>query len=150
MYKNWAEICKLGRCSAEFMHFFVTTDPQSKLGQLLASRFPECYSEQAINGPKPLSMFYDPKKPRDDQRFHRPVAEGHGVPVFTFSKNGREMRDYWHKLIPPLPSTIDPNSKVGEIVDWNGEDFIVVQATGFGVDLWEFKIVPLASVDPEV
>lgn len=58
LYKNWPEICRIGRLDKLLMLVLasISTDENDEIAMRLWLGFPECFSETEIVGPFPLSV----------------------------------------------------------------------------------------------
>jgi hypothetical protein len=152
-FKNWAEICKLGEVDRMLMMAIATIDLDANgihVHQLI-SAFPQCFSDEKVSGPIPLSVIRrtaqmnysgDPAFQHECGDYpvsHRGVPDW--VPVVTYDKSGRNVVG---SNQPRLPTEIDPNAKQGGIVTWGGRKFVVLENNE---ECDELSIAPTECID---
>lgn len=146
-FKNWSEICKLGRIDHMLMMAVATVDMSREDDhvQQMISAFPQCFSESETHGPYPLSLL----QARANEKKAAQGYKGLGaeflvsydaipgdVPVQTFDKFGNRVAGCEG---PVLPNGIDPDAPQGSVVIWEGKEFVVVENN---IDCEELYIVP--------
>lgn len=142
-FKNWPEICKLGETHHLLMMAVATADLSQRdkgVEQLIAA-FPQCFSNEEVAGPYPLSLIR-----ADAEESGRKKGSEHGadypqsydaipahIPLHGFDKFGRNKAGLNG---PRLPDGIDPDAPQGSIVKWEGKEFVVLENNDSCEELW--------------
>ena len=143
-FKNWPEICKLGRTHHLLMMTLATVS-STKLDeycQQLVAAFPQCFSSEEVAGPYPFSVILErargngKKEANSDFGADFPVSYGaipENVPIQGFDKFGNNKANLEGPL---LPKEINPDAPQGSTVVWEGAEFIVLENNGSCEELW--------------
>lgn len=130
MNKNWKAICQIP--DAHVMWALALLDMDTDLGRKFVERFPEYFTEVQQAGPYPLSLM----RAAAQEEGHRQGSEHggdhivsydavpEGIPVQTFDKYGRNIANLDG---PKLPAEISPHAVQGQIVTWQGKQFVVLE-----------------------
>lgn len=134
-FKNWPEICKLGETQHLMMMAVATVDlskRDERIEQLIAA-FPQCFSHEEVVGPCPLSVIRaiaqenGRREGNNDKAGDFPQSYNaipNHIPVIEFDKFGEDPATL---NLPILPDGIDPSTKQGSAVVWEGKDFVVLE-----------------------
>lgn len=147
MYFNWPEVCKVGREDDHTMRAIIFADPHNSVGKRIISAFPECFCEKPVKGPVPWSVIVEREQQTEGGFF--PVSH-HSVdsyiPTICFALNN-EAASEWEK--PLIPESINPDTKEGKVVEWDGKKFVVLENNqNEGVDL--IYLAPAECIDPDL
>ncbi|MEK7552461.1 MAG: hypothetical protein AAB534_03535 [Patescibacteria group bacterium] len=135
MYRNWPEICKIGKENRLLMILLSTVDLESKIGKSLSTAFPGCFLETRTG----KELFYSLSDLRaeakglhaqlhpDEEAVDRmlvthDVLTPHDIPHISFSS-------LFVDNVPdlPLPEDIRQDAEVGDVFNYG---------SGFGVGKW--------------
>lgn len=154
MYKNWSEINKLVGASPFMAMAFATlsSDTSHPAVQAIVAAFPQCFDPEKELGPVPLSVILEETRIemiKIDMTFegHLPVSSGitrrHSIPCQEFWYEGSDFDQ--EEDILPLPKHIPVTAKIGEVYEWNGAQFVVVENNNnYGVHT--FWLVPAECI----
>lgn len=127
-FKNLPEICKIGETDHLIMTMLATADISrpNEITRQLMSAFPQCFAEEEVAGPYPLSVIMDKAfeegqslNAGSDLPYSCGVIPDH-IPMLGFDKRGNMGG-------PSLPSSISPDLSQGTIVTWEDRKFIVME-----------------------
>ncbi len=154
MYRNWPAICEVGADNRLLMTLLSTIDLNTDRGLRLATVFPECFSDEPVQGPVPLSVLRHesfelylkdyPGEAKDTVPISYNSLKPRGIPYIGFDINGRNVAagDF-----PRLPEYIPKDSPLGAVVEHEGKQWVVVENNDSCEELF---IAPLECVDPNV
>lgn len=131
MHKNWKEICKIS--DTHVMWAFTLLNMDSNLGRKFIERFPEYFTQEQQSGPYPLSVMRKKARERGleqgSKNGEKYIVSFDGapkdIPVETFDKYGNYV--VGDGFPQKLPAGIDPEAQQGEIVTWEGKQFVVLE-----------------------
>ena len=142
-FKNWPEICKLGETDHMLMMAVATIVSYSddENVQNLIAAFPKCFSYDEVIGPHPLSLMLDEaekngaeqgsKNGRDYPFSYDAIPEW--IPLQGFDIYGNRRANFDG---PKLPEGINPHAQQGEIVEWEGKKFVVLENNDSCEEIW--------------
>ncbi len=151
IYRNWPEICKVK------FHLLLLTlstiDLESDEGLGLVSVFPECFSNEPVQGPIPLSVLRKESQERAvAERVPRELGDQllqsfsvlslHNIPYISFDTYGRQTAGCTY---PIRPDHIPVDAKLGDIVEHEGSKWVVVENND---SCEEIHLAPLECIDP--
>jgi hypothetical protein len=139
MYKNWKAICQIP--DTHVMWALALLDMDSDLGRKFVERFPEYFTQDEQAGPYPLSLMRvaaqkEGRRQGSDHGEQNIIsydAVPNGIPTQGFDKYGRSVANFDG---PKLPAEISPNARQGEIVTWEGKQFVVLENNESCEELW--------------
>lgn len=144
-FKNWPEICELGK-TQRFMMMAVATVDLSVLDdrthQLIAA-FPQCFGSEEVAGPYPLSVIRaDAEKAGLRERYkggaNSPISYDvipRHIPLQGFDTSGDGVSDAGFEG-PVIPEDIDPLTPQGSIVVWEGKQWVVLENNTSCQEFW--------------
>lgn len=123
------------------MWALATVDLKGKYGQALIFAFPECFSEEEQEGPYPLSLI---REEAHRKGLEEANPSGGDLPISYYSipdhilvkgfdKTGENIAGLEGQM---LPEGIDPNAKQGEVVEWGGKKFVVLENNTACEEFW--------------
>lgn len=130
MFKNWKAICQIP--DNHVMWALALLDLNAEIGRKFVERFPEYFTENEQPGPYPLSLIREAghENGRRQEARHgedTPVsfdAVPEWIPVQTFDKFGNNVASLNG---PKLPDEINHDAEQGEVVTWEGKQFVVLE-----------------------
>ena len=140
MYKNWKEINKLAAASPFMTIALATlsTDMDKPAVRAVIAAFPRCFNTEAEAGPVPLSVIIEetraemleenPSRTIEEGRVYPcsyGVVQRHGIPFQEFWYGDSDFKD--DEDMFPLPESIPTAVELGQIVEWKGMEFVVVE-----------------------
>ena len=151
-YRNWPAICEVSSDNRLLMTLLATIDLATDRGQRLSTVFPECFSDELVQGPIPLSLLRFesfelyrkdyPEEAKDTVLTSYDSLTPRGIPYLSFDIKGRNIAcgDF-----PTLPEHIAKDSPFGSVVEHEGKQWVVVENND---SCEELHIAPLECVDP--
>jgi len=155
MYRRWSELTALGERDRLLMMALALVDLKSDLGQMVASRLPEYFSENEAdeNGAIPLSVVRataeeagkrEGSKRAADLPTNYGVGEALGIPItcYALTENAKEE---WGD--PLVPDELRSAKRQGDMVMLDGRELVCIEYNDEeGVDLVSFA--PRERLDP--
>ena len=155
-FKNWPEICKIGRLDQLLMMVLATLDlskTDDPIVSGLRSAFPQCFSDKKIQGPVPWSTLVADVTRSGSERGYTiarnikqrmrelGTVEKFGLPYLVFALLDQQSTPgVWDEDVTDpsgynygavdKPAEIPDESEVGTVVTWDGRDFVVVEDDG--------------------
>lgn len=139
MYKNWPEICELGRRNVRLMMAVATIDMKDPLAARLVDAFPKCFSEAEVHGPIPLSVLReyarrsgfeeDGNLNGEDHLVFYHATHHYSIPVveFAYMDNWRDGHDILTDVkASPLPNAEWATLHTGDLLAYEGAQYVVV------------------------
>jgi hypothetical protein len=136
MFKNWKAICEI--LDPHFMWAIALLNLTTDFGQMVASRFPEYFTDKEQQGPIPMSVLVE--KAIENERDCAFSAEyivscgapSHfNIPIIEFAIDEQAQHDY---DVPLLPVEIsrddirsDDNDRMGHVVEWRGKKLVLLE-----------------------
>jgi hypothetical protein len=152
LYRNWPAICQLSLSSRLLTILMATIDPETDSGKRLATAFPECFSEEPVRGPVPLSVLRHESHKLAVDEGRSEVGDAfltsydsltpHGIPYIGFDINGENVAS---GNFPLLPAYIPKDAKVGDIIEYEGGKWVVAENND---SCEEIYLAPLECIDP--
>ncbi len=139
MYKNWPEICKIGKEDRRIMMAIALVDLKSLIAERIQLAFPECFSKTEIQGPIPISVLREYAGQEGFEEDRNPYGHDHlvfygatgkyKIPVFSFAtKDAYSLED---SLTGSGAVSIIPDSQwlkldTGQELEWEGAKYLIV------------------------
>ena len=162
MFKNWPEICRIGKESQLLMALLVALEIPSRIAERMQLAFPECFSEIETSVRIPLSVVEERArviKAIEEDSLHYFIYDALReleVPAFMFSVGAQAKMLSRMEEFPEgyllLPKEIDPRIDVGSVVEWVGKKFYVIIAFpgDHGGEGGDVCLVPVECIDLNV
>ncbi len=155
MHRNWHVLCQFSAKNQLLVHLLATVDLNTDIGKRLVKEFNECFCSEPMAEPIPLSLLIREHARRasgecsesDGQSAYGAlltlygVLDEYNIPCIYFWRGERSKRE---PNLLALPSTINVESQTGDIVEFEGAKFVVVDNSD-GID--ELAISPLELID---
>lgn len=162
LYKNWPEICKVGRKNQLLMLILasVEIDESDSIFQGLYVGFSSCFSEGKTDGPFPLSII-------------RELARDSAASKGYSGKDAADYPDTWGVLddldVPYIifevcepgdgqtswsafpPSDIEKTAKQGQVIEYKGQSMILLENNyNDRTNDWRIVLAPTASIQVDL
>ncbi len=147
MYKNWPEINKLAETNRFLMLAVATLDLESDdtITQAIVRALPNYFSDKEVQGPVPWSILIKQveldavasgSRPENKHMRYWGTIEEYHLPQHIFYLPYNELTERetspegYNYGATVLPDTIPDDSKIADLVEWNGKKFIVIESIG--------------------
>lgn len=162
LYKNWPGICRIGRLDKLLMLVLASasTDENDEIALGLWLGFPQCFSEEKIDGPFPLSIIRELAK-------ESAAAKGYS------GSDAADYPDTWEVLddldVPYIilevcepgdgqtswsafpPSDIEKTAKQGQVIEYKGQSMILLENNyNDRTNDWRIVLAPTASIQVDL
>jgi hypothetical protein len=161
LYRNWPEICKVGRTDKMLMLVLasvsLTRDNDILAGLYVG--FPQCFSAEKIEGPFPLSIIRDLARDSAvvegfrgdgaDFPYSYDVISGLEVPCvhFTVLPRGETVTDSTWPIFPLPIEEVWEKLKQGDAYEWRGKQLLVLESNCAPEnDWWHIHLAPAECI----